>query len=96
MKNLLEKIGTDKVLHFFGGGFICSIFAIMSLLQEGMINNRTVFGSIAIGTVVALIASIIKELVDDKFDWVDILAAIIGCALIFISAGLGMLFNVQS
>lgn len=91
--DLLAKFGTDKVLHFFGGGFICSFFAIICLLQEGILTGKTVFSSIAIGTVVALILSIMKEIVDDKFDWKDILAAMIGCVLIFIAAGLGMLFN---
>lgn len=93
LNKLVEKIGTDKVLHFFGGGFLCAILAIISLLQDGVFTNRMIFGSVLIGTIAVVFVSVIKEIADTKFDWKDILAAVLGCVVIFMAAGIGVLFN---
>lgn len=28
LDNLIQKVGNDKVLHFLGGGFICSLISL--------------------------------------------------------------------
>lgn len=65
--NIIEKIGSDKVLHFLGGGWITSIFSPFGWI------------GIIIGIAVTIILSFIKEqFLDSFFDWKDIYAACIG------------------
>lgn len=33
---------------------------------------------------------------DDEFSWKDVLATFIGCVLVFLAVGVGVLFNVLS
>lgn len=94
--DLLVKIGTDKALHFFGGGFLCAIFAIVSLLQDGVYTLEAINGSVLIGTIVTIVLIILKEIFDKKFDWIDVLAGVIGCAFIWLAIGIGFLLNYLS
>lgn len=65
--NLVEKYGVDKILHFFGGGWIVSMFSPIGWL------------GIILGYIIMLIVSFAKELFfDDSFDKKDILAACFG------------------
>ena len=64
---IINKCGTDKVLHFLVGAWITSMFSPFGWL------------GIIIGTVTMLILSFIKEIwLDDVFDKKDIIAACIG------------------
>ena len=68
--NIIEKIGTDKALHFLGGGWITSIFSPFGWI------------GIIIGIAVTIILSFIKEqFLDSFFDWKDICAASIGSVI---------------
>ena len=96
INDLLVKIGTDKVLHFFGGGFLCAILAIISLLQDGVYTPEAINGSALIGTIVTIVLIILKELFDKKFDLLDIAAGLIGCAFIWLAIGIGFLLNYLS
>lgn len=93
LDDFMTKIGVDKVLHFFCGGFICAVITFMTLLQDGLFTNAAVFGSVLIGTICVIVLSVIKEIADGKFEWKDILAGIIGCFFIWLAIGLGLLFN---
>ena len=65
--NIISRFGTDKVLHFLGGGWITSLFSPLGW-----------FG-ILIGFAIMLVLSFIKEeFLDNSFDWKDICAASIG------------------
>lgn len=66
VNKLLEKVGIDRILHFLVGCWIAAI---------GM-----VFGWSGVGfaALITLIISVFKEQMDDYFDWIDILAAMIG------------------
>lgn len=64
---IVNTFGSDKILHFFGGGWIIS-----------MLSPFGRYG-ILVGIIIVLILSLIKEgFLDDMFDWKDILAAMIG------------------
>lgn len=64
---IVSKFGTDKVLHFLGGGWIVSLFSPIG------------YYGLLIGFILMLVVSIIKEKwLDDFFEWKDILAASIG------------------
>lgn len=93
--DFLAKVGVDKVLHLFGGGLICAIFTFIALLQDGIYTSQAICGSALIGTIVALLFMVLKEILDKKFDWLDIVAGLIGCAFIWLAIGVGFLFNIE-
>lgn len=94
LDNLLKKVGVDKVLHLFVGAWICSMFTLVSILQEGSLFWwQTILMPIA-GTLASLFLSIIKEIfLDDKPDWKDVLWTFYGCITVFVAVGIGVLFN---
>ncbi|WP_418573999.1 hypothetical protein [Phocaeicola sp.] len=94
LDNLINKVGNDKVLHFLGGGFICSLVSFVVILQEIGLTPLEKVSAVLIGTVFVLILSVLKELIaDDKADWYDVLAAVLGCIPVFVCVGLGVWFN---
>lgn len=97
MNKLIEKIGIDKIAHFSLGGLICSLLTFIVMLQEGGQVGWWCLSMPTIGTVVVFILSYIKEkIVDDEFSWKDIFASIFGCATVYLSVGIGVLFNMLS
>lgn len=97
LDNFLAKVGTDKVLHFLGGGFICSLVSFVAILQESGLTPWQQVSAVLIGTIVVFILSLMKEVIaDDKTDWYDILASVLGCIPVFAAVGLGTWFNVLS
>lgn len=68
MKNMIEKIGLDKIAHFLGGFTAATILYLA--VRDWLCAMVTV----------ALFATM-KELIDDKFCWVDLGAGIAGAAL---------------
>jgi hypothetical protein len=94
LDNLINKVGNDKVLHFLGGGFICSFISFVVILPESGLTALEKVSSVLIGTVFVLILSVLKELIaDDKADWYDILASFLGCVPIFVAVAIGTWFN---
>lgn len=94
LDNLINKVGNDKVLHFLGGGFICSLVSFVVILQEGDLTPLEKISLVLIGTVFVLILSVLKELIaDDEADWYDVLSAVLGCIPVFVCVGLGAWFN---
>lgn len=95
MKDLINKIGIDKVTHFAMGGLICALFTFVFLLQD--FNTLEVWQVLLlplIGTVVTFVLSIIKEfIIDEVVDWKDIIAGMLGCVPVYIAIGIGILFN---
>lgn len=97
LDNFLAKVGTDKVLHFLGGGFICSLISFVAILQEHDLAHLQKVSLVLIGTIAVFILSVIKETVlDDKPDWFDLLASVLGCIPVFVCVGLGTWFNILS
>lgn len=97
LDGFISKFGHDKVMHFLGGGFICSIISFPVILQENGLLWFQKIGAVTIGAVVVLILSVIKEiLLDDEPDWKDIGAAMLGCLLVYASVSIGVLFNYLS
>lgn len=94
LDNLINKVGNDKVLHFLGGGFICSLVSFVVILQESGLTAWEKVSDVLIGTIFVLILSVLKELIaDDESDWYDVLAAVLGCIPVYIAVGLGAWFN---
>lgn len=67
---MVSTFGNDKILHFFGGGWITSIFSLFG------------WYGVLIGVAIVIVLSIIKEtFLDNMFDLKDILAATLGSAV---------------
>lgn len=93
LDSFLEKVGTDKALHFLGGGFICSLITFVVILQEPLVSWEKV-SAVTIGALFVLIISILKEvLLDDKPDWKDVWAAMLGSLLVYLAVALGVWFE---
>lgn len=93
MNQLIEKIGTDKLLHFFAGAWICAVLSIVIVLQEWEFTLPMFMLATTMSTLIVLVISVIKEMLDSEFNWKDILAAIIGCVTIYLTFGIGYLLR---
>lgn len=94
LDDFLAKVGTDKVLHFLGGGFICSLISFVVILQEPTLTWWQKISAVTIGAVFVLVISILKELLlDDKPGWKDVWAAMLGSLLVYLAVALGVWFE---
>lgn len=70
LDEFINKIGTDKVLHFLVGAWIISLLSPIG------------WGAVTVGIVLVLFASVIKEVfLDDEIDVWDIVAGVAGSAV---------------
>ena len=91
------KLHIDKIAHFGVGGLITAVITIIGMLQEGCSQINTALMAPFIGHAVTFILSVIKEyVIDGNKNWKDILAAMIGSAVIHGSVGVGVLLNILS
>lgn len=75
IKRLIEKVGIDKIAHFFAGATI-SLSVTLILCLVGSISNVIPYS--IIGTNVAVLCGVVKELCDSEFDKEDFLATMFG------------------
>ena len=86
----------DKVAHFGLGGMITACMALVSILQEPLSTSGILLCPI-IGHVCVFILSLMKEyIVDSEINWIDILAAMLGSAVVHVVVGLGVMFKIMS
>jgi uncharacterized protein YfiM (DUF2279 family) len=71
----VDKWGLDKVTHFLAGALV----AVMAYLVACMA-GATEAASLATGFGLSIVAGVVKELFDERFDWKDLLATAIGGA----------------
>lgn len=71
----VEKWGLDKVTHFLAGALI----AVMAYLVACMA-DATQVASLSVGFGLSIVAGVVKELLDERFEWKDLLATAIGGA----------------
>lgn len=70
---IIERFGSDKIIHFLGGALIVALFGYFG------------WYAILIGIILTLLISFIKEIwLDDNFDYGDIIATIIGSIISFV------------
>lgn len=97
LDDFISKVGNDKVLHFLGGGYLCSLITFVVILQEGFMSYYREIASVLIGTISVFVLSVMKEtIMDSKADWKDVLASVLGCVPVFIAVALGSWFNYLS
>ena len=71
----VDKWGLDKVTHFLAGALV----AVMAYLVACMAGAMQA-ASLAAGFCLSIIAGVVKELLDERFEWKDLLATAMGCA----------------
>lgn len=97
LDDLVKKVGNDKVLHFLGGAWICSLITFIAILLDGGVGIWDKVSCVIIGTAFVIFLSVVKEIsMDDKADWLDVVASVIGCLTIFVTVGVGALLNYLS
>lgn len=82
-----DKWGLDKVTHFLAGALV----AVMAHLVACMAGAMQA-ASLAAGFCLSIIAGVVKELLDERFEWKDLLATAIGGAAV--TVGLIILYVV--
>lgn len=96
MNDLINKIGTDKLLHFFVGAYITFALSNVIILQDALTGFRAVLPVIG-GTLMAMLLELFKELsIDDRPDPRDILATLLGCASVALVNAAGALLHTLS
>lgn len=97
LDDFLRKVGHDKFDHHVLGGFICALISFVVILQESSLLWWQKIGAVTVGAVIVLIISIIKEIMfDDKPDWKDVGAAMLGCLWVYAAVSIGVWFNYLS
>ena len=71
----VDKWGLDKVTHFLAGALIVVLGYLASCTA-----GATQAASLAVGFGLSIVAGVVKELLDERFDWKDLLATAIGGA----------------
>ena len=87
------KVGMDKIAHFGIGGIIGATIAIIVTLARG--DYGWVVGVYPfISHVVVFILSFIKEkFMDDEYNWLDILASVLGSIAVHMAFIIGLTIN---
>ena len=87
------RIGMDKIAHFGIGGIIGATIAIVITLVRG--DYGWVAGAYPfISHAVVFILSFIKEkFMDDEYNWLDILASVLGSIAVHMAFIIGLTIN---
>lgn len=87
------KVGMDKIAHFGIGGIIGAAIAIVMTLAIG--DYGWVVGVYPfISHVVVFILSFVKEkFMDEEYNWLDVLASVLGSVAVHLAFILGLIIN---
>ena len=87
------RIGMDKIAHFGIGGIIGATIAIVITLARG--DYGLVAGAYPfISHAIVFILSFIKEkFMDDEYNWLDILASVLGSIAVHMAFIIGLTIN---
>ena len=75
IKRLIEKVGIDKITHFFAGATI-ALSVTLILCFVGSISNVIPYS--ILGTNFSVLCGVVKELCDSEFNEEDFLATMFG------------------
>lgn len=99
MDKLIKKIGLDRITHFGVGGTLFGAFVAAFALSLPYGNNVTMsFGDVLLipttGYIILAFVEFVKEVfIDDKGDWWDVLATMLGGVFVHICAVVGYIFH---
>ena len=71
----VDKWGLDKVTHFLAGALVAIVAYLVACMA-----GATEAASLSVGFGLSIVAGVVKELLDERFEWKDLLATAIGGA----------------
>lgn len=93
INNIINKIGTDKLLHFAFGAVISFVVTNVLIIQKGIIEISDI-GIAIVGVVFTMILEFIKEfIIDVAPDRKDIIATLLGSIVPFIVNAISILIS---
>lgn len=95
LNEIVFRIGVDKVLHFLVGGYIMAFVMLLCSSISGKLDGHTLACS-ASGLVLVFVLSVLKESLDQKFSWPDVLAGTLGALSIYVPGLLIWFFNFKN
>ena len=94
---VVEKFGQDKIMHFLGGGLICSMVTFVFLIQE-IGNTFTEPWRILLFPIPGILFTGFlgwakEQIFDKEFDIKDLWATLLGCVPVWLSIAIGILLK---
>ena len=93
INDIINKFGTDKVLHFLSGAVIAFIVYITFILMYRIVDFKALLICLG-GLFASAIIGFWKELFDFSIDWSDIKATALGGLVPFVFVLLGIVLYV--
>ena len=87
------RIGMDKIAHFGIGGIIGATIAIVITLAIGDYGWVVGVYPFLAHTIVFIISFIKEKFLDDEFNWLDILASVLGSISVHMAFIIGLTIN---
>jgi H+/Cl- antiporter ClcA len=88
-RQFIEKVGMDKVAHFFGVAFVCFVISIVFYkVEEEDSSWIYAFEGLIAGVITAVAKEVFDFFDGGKFDLQDILAGLVGAVLTFLLVGI--------
>ena len=87
------KVGMDKIAHFGIGGIIGAAIAIVITLAIGDYGWVVGVYPLVAHAVVFILSFIKEKFLDEEFNWLDILASVLGSIAVHIAFILGLTIN---
>lgn len=88
--DFIARVGLDKWAHLGIGGLLCALLSCVLILQEGVMEWRSLLYC-APGLLGVFVISVFKEyFVDERPDWADVWFAMAGCGLWVCAAAAGI------
>jgi len=90
-ETLRNKIGDDRLIHFGMGCVIAVVIAIPFMLRAAVETGADMVISTGLGVGFAAFGGLVSEAFDEKFDWADVLATVLGGCLVTLATLFGLL-----
>lgn len=92
MHNIFKNPGVDKYAHLGIGGLICAMLSTVLNTQDGILDFHALLYALFASAVVFIISVFKEYFMDERFDWADIIFAMIGCGLYIaaLASGIGL------
>ena len=87
------RIGMDKIAHFGIGGIIGAAIAIVITLAIGDYGWQVGVYPLVSHAIVFILSFIKEKFMDDEYNWLDILASVLGSVAVHMAFILGLTIN---
>lgn len=87
------KVGMDKIAHFGIGGIIGAAIAIVITLARGDYGCLVGVYPFVSHAIVFILSFIKEKFMDEEFNWLDILASVLGSIAVHMAFIIGLTIN---